>query len=283
MKISTSYPYPVLFMNNDDYVDSSFHAEIDVKELFGEVVIYVTYHLDNKEMLGLIEEEACTFILHVEYGQTSYRRIFPTTKVNQEIHIPSDKLRGKVELFSFVTANTTIENYTNSNLNDFYKGAPIVFEKGNIMAIGDAIETTLFEDDVDLLNLPSIIKVTQSERSEYMEVDITQDLLIVSLPKYEYEQYIHNRKSVLKQTILSNVFLPSLVQVFSKLDESYDFEDSTWYQVLEKIFAENNIRIEEVGTDSLSALKAAQMVLRKPIKTSFEEIEKESSHREGEA
>src|SRR5699024_2049521 len=125
----------------------------------------------------------------------------------------------------------------------------------------------------EMLNLPSIISVTSSAKGEYMEVDLTQDLIVVSLPKYEYEQYIHHRKSRLKNTILASVFMPVLVQVFSSLNQEYDFEDSTWYQVLEKIFAENNVCIEDVGTDSLPALQAAQMVLRKPLKTGFEEIE----------
>lgn len=43
---------------------------------------------------------------------------------------------------------------------------------------------------------------------------------------------------------------------------------------MEKIFSENNIQIDEVGSDKLPALKAAQMILRKPIKSSFEEIER---------
>lgn len=211
MKISTSYPYPVLFKNNDDYVDSSFNVDINVSESFGELNITASFQLDNNELMNLVNLGDCSFTIHVECGQTSFREIYLTNREIEEIRIPSNQLRGKVEINSFVIANKEIQNYTNSKLNDWYKGVPITFEKGNILAIGNAIETTLFEDDKDLLNLPSIVKVTQSEKNEYIEVDMTQDLLIVSLPKYEYEQYIYNRKSLLKNTILSNVFLPALV------------------------------------------------------------------------
>lgn len=273
MKINTSYPYPVLYQNNDDYEDSSFHTTLDVTEAFGEVVIQASFVLNDEVMQNLIKSGDCSYAVHIECGQTSYRKLVTTDNSILEITIPGNRLRGKIELHSFVIANHTIENYSNPNLNEWYKGMPIRFEKGNLLAIGNAIEMTLFEDDKELLNLPSIVKVTQSKRNEYMEVDMTQDLLIVSLPKYEYEQYIYNRKSVLKQTILSNVFVPALVEVFSKIRDSYDFEDTTWYQVLEKIFSENNVNINEVGTDRLPALKAAQMVLRKPLKASFEEIE----------
>jgi len=53
-----------------------------------------------------------------------------------------------------------------------------------------------------------------------------------------------------------------------------DFTKAMDFRHACKIFDENNFQIEDVGTDSLSALKAAQMVLRKPLKTSFEEMEK---------
>ena len=280
MKISTFYPYPVLYENNDDYVNSSFNTKLEVNESFGEVAVRAFFDLNDEVIETLISSGACSFAIHIECGQTSYRDLSTTTREVLEIQIPGDQLRGKIEIHSFVIANHAIKDYRNPNLNDWYKDMPLRFEKGNILAIGNAIEMTLFEDDKELLNLPSIVKVTQSEKNEFMEVDMTQDLLIVSLPKYEYEQYVYNRKSILKQTILSNVFVPALVEVFSKIRDAYDFEDTTWYQVMEKIFAENNVSINEVGTDKLPALKAAQMVLRKPLKTSFEEIEGFNKERE---
>jgi len=74
---------------------------------------------------------------------------------------------------------------------------------------------------------------------------------------------------------LAAVIVPALVYVFSKVSEANgDLEEYTWYQVMDKIFRENNYRLEDVGTDTLSPLKAAQLVLRKPLKASFEEIEK---------
>lgn len=280
MKINNSYPYPVLFMNNEDYNNSAFNADIHIKESFGEVELQVVFHLDNQKIKQLIDSGECVFSVHIECGQTSFREVFKTQNESITIAIPADKLRGKILIHSFILANKQIENYTNQKLSEWYQGLPISFEKGNLLAIGNAIETTLYEDNEEMLNLPSIISVTSSVKNEYMEVDMTQDLIVVSLPEYEYNQYTHNRKTIFKDTILANVFVPALVQVFSNLNKEYDFEDSTWYQVLEKIFAENNINIEDVGTDSLPALQAAQMVLKKPIRRSFEEIEQDAKRRE---
>jgi hypothetical protein len=275
MKISTSYPYPVLYINNDDYVDSSFNTKIDIQESFGEVKISVEFVIINNGIVRLVEDNAAVYLIHVECPQTSFRNAFSGNNKTLEISIPTEQLRGKILIHSFINANQRIEGYTNELLNEWFKDIPVTFEKGNILAIGDAIETTLFEDNSELMNLPSIVKVRKSHKNEFMEVDLHSNVITVSLPDYEYNQYATNAKSGLKNTILSTVILPSLVFVFSKLKDSReDLEEYTWYQVLEKIFVENNHRLEDVGTDSLSALKAAQLVLRKPLKASFKEIEK---------
>ncbi|WP_078544794.1 hypothetical protein [Litchfieldia alkalitelluris] len=275
MKINTSYPYPVLYMNNDDYTKSSFSSQINVSESFGEMHIHVSFQLNNIEIKRLIDNQSAVYLIHLECGQTSYRNVFETHSEVLEISVPTKLLRGKISIHSFIIAKERIENYKNDSLNEWYQHIPITFEKGNLIAIGEAIETTLFDDNTELLNLPSIVTVTKSLKNDYMEVDIHSNNITILLPEYEYKQYASSGSSRLKETILSMVIVPSLVYVFSKIkDNSGDLDEYTWYQVLEKIFEENNYRLEDVGTDVLSPLKAAQLVLRKPLKASFEEIEK---------
>jgi hypothetical protein len=275
MKINSSYPYPVLYMNNDDYTKSSFSTELSVNDSFGYLQIKAKFNLDNQGIKTLIENGSCVYLIHIECGYTSFRRAYETKQDILEVSILNNELRGKITIHSFIVAKEKIENYTNESLNLWYKGIDISFEKGNFLAIGEAIETTLFEDQTELLNLPSIITVTKSLRTEFMDVDIHSDNITVSLPEYEYNQYAASGNSTLKNTILSTVIVPSLVYVFSKVGENRgDLEQYTWYQVLEKIFSENNYHLEDVGTDLLSPLKAAQLVLRKPLRSSFEEIER---------
>lgn len=262
-------------MNNDDYKKSSFSTSLEVNDSFGYVQIKARFQLDNPGIKSLIESGLCVYLIHIECGHTSFRNVYETNEATLEISIPNNQLRGKINIHSFIVSKERIENYTNEFLSDWYSGIPITFEKGNFLAVGEAIETTLFEDQTELLNLPSIMTVTKSLKTEFMDVDIHSDNITVSLPEYEYNQYAGSGNSLLKNTILSTVIVPSLVYVFSKIgDNRGDLEQYTWYQVLEKIFAENNYRLEDVGTDLLSPLKAAQLVLRKPLRSSFEEIEK---------
>jgi len=275
MKISTSYPYPVLYTDNDDYKKTNFSTRIEIKEEFGELKINAHFYLDNPEMKNLIEIHSCAFLIHIECSQTSYRKAFETYQENLEISIPTHQLRGKIIFHTFVVAKETINHYTNEDLNDWYKGIPLTYEKGNILAIGNAIETTLIDDNTEFLNLPSIVTVTKSLKNDYMDVDIHSNNITIYLPEYEYQQYALSAHSPLKSTILSAVIVPALVYVFSKISEANgDLEEYTWYQVLEKIFQENNYQLDDVGTDLLSPLKAAQLVLRKPLKRCFQEIEK---------
>lgn len=283
MRINPSYPYPVLAKNNDDYEYSTFNAHIDVRDEFGELILEVTFMLDNDEIKKLIEINDCVYAIHVACSPTSYRQVYKTTQENLLIKIPIKELRGKIEIHTFILANNKIENYSNASLNDWYEGIPLTLEKGNIVSIGDVIETTLFQDNMELLDLPSIVDIAQSETHDVMEVELGSNQITIFLPEYEYVQYVYNAHLLLKSTIMSTVIFPALIQVLSKVNENpLDYEEYTWYQVLEKIFEENNMRLEEVGTDSLSALSAAQKILRNPLKESFEEIEKINKMREEE-
>ena len=48
MKISSSYPYPVLQEGNDDYIQSSYLVDYDVVTQFGELKVDVTFQLKNE-------------------------------------------------------------------------------------------------------------------------------------------------------------------------------------------------------------------------------------------
>src|SRR5690606_24743420 len=87
-------------------------------------------------------------------------------------NIPENQLRGKIDVHPFILANETIEGYTNPKLNDFYNGTSITYEKGNILALGEAVEVTLFEEDLETQNLPSIVTVRRSESAKELVVSL---------------------------------------------------------------------------------------------------------------
>jgi hypothetical protein len=275
MKLSNSYPYPVLHPYNDDYNGSSFQVKYETGKVFGEFKIHASFTLQNEGIEELIKVGSAVYMIRVECPQTSFRKAFFNSKPEIHESIDTKFLRGKVNIHSFIIAKREISHYDNDSLNEWYKGMEITFEKGNFLAIGNAIEATLREDNTELMDLPAIIDVHRGINKEYMEVEINSQIILVSLPDEEYDHYASYSNTRLKSTIISMIFFPCLLEVFTRMkDDREDLVEYTWYQVMEKIFKENNMQIEDVGTDRLPALKAAQLILRKPLKPSFKEIEK---------
>src|SRR4051812_31745550 len=101
MKINTSYPYPVLYSENDDYIDSSFDVESYINEEFGELKISTKFNLNNEGIKGLINDGVGSYLIHVECPQTSYRKAFVSVEDFLEINIPTNLLRGKLFLNVF--------------------------------------------------------------------------------------------------------------------------------------------------------------------------------------
>ncbi|MDM5332129.1 hypothetical protein QUF56_02600 [Ureibacillus composti] len=275
MKFNGSFPYPVLTPENDNYKKSSFETTIEAEKSFGQLYINLKCSLQDRQIAELIAEEKAKYALHIECPQTSFRQIYQSEQPNITAKIPDNVLRGKIDVHPFILASTEIEDYTNPNLDDFYQGYPITFEKGNILALGEAVEVVLFEEDEELHNLPSIVTVRRVEKEKVMTVDIDSDQIIIKLPKVEYDQYAINASSRLKETILSVVILPSLMDVFYRLkDNSEDYAEYKWYQVLTRIFEKNSRPLSQVINGTLSPLEAAQMVLQQPLEKAFNEIKK---------
>lgn len=275
MKFNNSFPYPVLSSENDNYKNSKFDTTIEAQKSFGQLYVNLKCNLQDANISRLIVEEKAKYALHIECPQTSYRQIFQSEDPTIVATIPDNRLRGKVDVHPFILVNKRIENYENPNLNDFYKGFPINFEKGNILALGEAVEITLFEEDEESQNLPSIVTIRRVEKEKIMTVDIDSDQIIIKLPKNEYDQYSINASSRLKETILSLVILPSLIDVFYRLKESSeDYAEYKWYQVLTQIFEKNNRPLSQVINGTLTPLEATQMVLQNPLEKTFNEIKK---------
>ncbi|WP_052124067.1 hypothetical protein [Ureibacillus manganicus] len=275
MKFNNSFPYPVLSVENDDYIGSKFETKVEAQKTFGQLYINLNCNLQDSKITNLINEGKAKYALHVECPQTSFRKIYQSNETKIVAAIPENLLRGKIDVHPFLLANETIEGYTNPNLNEFYTGTSITYEKGNILALGEAVEVTLFEDDLESQNLPSIVTIRRSESAKELVVSLNSPQVIIELPKAIYDQYAINAGSRLKETILSMVILPSLIEVFYTLKEdSADYSEYKWYQVLEQIFKKNNIPLSQVIDGTIPVLRAAQMVLQNPLEKAFNEIQK---------
>lgn len=276
MKFSENFPYPVLAEGNDDYKKkSSFKANIEVKQSFGQLVIEMQAELHDVAIEQLIDQNLAEYALHVECSQTSFRKVFRSKDATFQVTIPSDQVRGKIEVHTFILAIDTIINYENPNLDSFYKGFTVQFERGNLLALGEAADIQISEDDLEAQNLPSIINVRRLDKGDKMNVELATDYILVALPSEMYDLYAQNANSLLKDTILSLVFLPVLIEVFATIREhEEEYSEYKWFQVIDKIFEESNHHISQISEGAISVMEAAQLVLHNPLQQAFNEIGK---------
>jgi hypothetical protein len=275
MKFNPALPYPILSKENDSYDNSSFNVLVIPKKSFGQVMLEAEFVLNNAGLQDLIDQGKAVFALHVECPLTSFRRLVKSDQQTLTIKIEEQQLRGRMDVHAFILANERIVNYANANWNTFYMGIPITYEKGNILAFGTAEEIVLHEEPAKEQNLPSIVTIRRAGNREYVGIELGTNQILVLLPEQLFKQYAEYGSSRLKNTILSMIILPALIDVFHTIKaEPSAYEDNRWYQVLAQIFENNQVPFERVLNDQMPVIEAVQLVLRNPLIASFKEIEK---------
>ena len=275
MKFNTALPYPVLTKENDSYKNSSFDVRVVAKKSFGQLVLEAVFELNNEGLQSLIDQGKAVYALHIECPNTSRRLLIKGNEQMLTAKIEEQQLRGRMDVHAFILANERIVDYTNADWNSFYNGVSITYEKGNVLAFGSAVEIVLHEEEIEEQKLPSIVTVRRAGNREFFGIELSTDQILVLLPEQLYKQYAEYGGTRLKETILSMVILPALIDVFHtiKADPSA-YEDYRWYQVLVHIFEKNHVPFERILNDQMPVIEAAQLVLRNPLIASFKEIEK---------
>lgn len=275
MKFNTALPYPVLTKENDSYVNSSFDVQVVAKKSFGQLVLEAVFVLNNTGLQSLIDQGKAVYALHIECPNTSRRFLIKGNEQMLTRKIEEQQLRGRIDVHAFILANERIADYTNADWNSFYKGVSITYEKGNVLAFGNAVEIMLHEEEIEEQKLPSIVTVRRAGNREFVGIELSNDQILVLLPEQLYKQYGEYGGTRLKETILSMIILPALIDVFHTIKaEPSVYEDYRWYQVLVHIFEKNHVAFERILNDQMPVIEAAQLVLRNPLIASFKEIEK---------
>ncbi|NRZ43407.1 hypothetical protein DFR89_003121 [Clostridium beijerinckii] len=263
-------PYPILFEYSDDYVDSLFHADVTSKTEFGQVVICVTFTLENLQIEQLIKEGKAEYCVHAECPITSFRY---KKSGNQDIEfkVNADDIKDKLEICTFITATRDIVNYSNEKFNLDYDKLSFNISKGNILAIGTEVDVIINKNLDELQSLSGLIKVRkkQAVNAEYMSIDLDSDYILISLPEYEYQKYAEYGKQGFKRTVLSMILFPAMVSVLSRMKINTDdiLQEKKWYKAIEKILNENNVEVDNLsiidGNGKYSVFKIAQQIFKK--------------------
>lgn len=262
------YPYPVLAGFNDDYIDNHFNIETSILLQPNELIINFKPYLDNEEIRELINQGKASYIMHVECPLTSFREVVKVDDIGLEYRIPADKIEGSISFCPFIILTTDIYGYTNKNLNKDYEGVTFDLEKGNILAIGQEVQTRIEKENDDLANIPSIFAVTENKDEDIQDIIInnTGNKINIQLPEKSFKDFklaMLNPNSM--AVIHSMIIIPALMKCFddmkSRPDELYTYEDRRWFRALKKALKKSNIELSEETILSLDSFAISQKLM----------------------
>ncbi|WP_312753050.1 hypothetical protein [Rummeliibacillus suwonensis] len=275
--LNSLYPYPVLSIDDDDYVGSSkFVVSYSLSEAtsFKKAKLTANFVLEDNSLEQLISNGFAAMFLHIESPRAAYRKLYTVENNQIEVEIDHQKMRTVVEVTAFILVTKTLENYHNPTVNKELYGSAYVFpklESGDPLAVSFTQEIEL-EEMNDFAQVSSIIKVAQTQ-DKLMKVDYDQDIIFVYLPKEQYEKYL-NYPQIFGEVMLSSIIMPSLIYVLDAVSKNAGegMQDKKWYKVIEKKMELLDYSMNSLFNGDVNTIVLAQEILKNPLERMFMEL-----------
>lgn len=278
MKIKNRlFPYPVLCMENDDYIDSSFEVTCSIEERISDVVLNFDITLENDDLKFLIHKGFAEFAIHLECSKTVFRTMVSTPSSKIQYSIPKSRVNGEIEVLALIVAAKKISGYRSESLNEDYDGESINFEKGAILAYYNLPEIRIFKNYEELVANDSfftIVKRISQDKEEIHPItyDIADNKIKILVDENVYDEYIKYRSNQnLESVFHSLLVLPALVYMIDVLrNETVErYEQFYWYQKIKQSLKAQNLNFEEILDGEKSNVEIAQEMLLLPINKAF--------------
>lgn len=275
MKLEKSLSsYPVLSVEDDDYIDSIFDAEVEKREDFGKIIIKANFILKNEGLYNLINSGYAKFVLHVECPTMSERLIYYSDTESVEAAINMDDLDDNIEISTFIVVIKDIFGYSNVKFNYDYGGATFNLKKGNILAIGPNYTLKIDRSNKSYQKLPDILQIVEDDKSKgEFTVDCSRDVIYVYVNKSEKNSYINKGKRF-KNSVLSMIMVPVMVNVLCCMQKDKGLKENAWYKIVNAELERNNIDIDnlEMNGGENSIFVAAQKIFKVPLEKGLDEV-----------
>ena len=273
------YPYPVLAQHMDDYLGSSFEAEISPKYDAYNVRIGFLAKLNNDEMKNLISKGDLIFAYHLECAQTGFRTIYTTRNTSFACSIPHAKVRGRLQICPFIVAKKDLLEYTNSDFHEDYRGFKFSIDAGCIMGFGSQRNVDIDWEMNELSNTPSVFVIIKNddETATGMVVDMDKRKIVIKLHEKEFANYkILSRLADIQAVLNSMVIIPSLTFVLEEVarrepEERYEYSTYAWYIAIRKALMKRlTVDIESNQFADANMIELAQKLVNAPIEEALD-------------
>lgn len=268
------YPYPVLAWFTDDYMDSHFDTIFDLRRDGYDFRLHCLSELNNDDLESMLTQDKVRFVYHVECAQTGFRKAFETNLSEIDYKIVENRIRGRVQVCSFIVAAEGLPHYSNRSLHDDYRGFTFHIDRGNIVAIGkeESFEIEKFPGDISQTRSAIVIVKNPDQEADGMLVDIYQRKLVVKIPEPEFYNYKSLSQEIGARSLLwSLIIVPALAHAMNEVVkkdpiERYELQRSAWYMALKKNL--NTVFNRDLEGDDFieeDMLMWAQKILKFPL------------------
>lgn len=276
--LNSLYPYPVLSINDDDYVEGSiFDISYNLIPAtpFKKAKLTSTFHLVDSKLEYLVEMGQAEMFLHVESSRAAYRKMHKVENNYFELEIDPEYMRTSVEVTGLLLTTQPIMNFESPSVNSELYGVDYHFpdlEIGDPLAVSFTTEIEIEEVD-DFAQVSSIIKVART-KEKLMKVDYDQDTIFVYLPEQQYQNYLRY-PSMFGEVMLTSIIQPTLIYVLDAIsrNQGEGMQDRKWYAVIEKKLEMMEYSMNQLFTEEVTSIMLAQEILKNPLERMFIELE----------
>lgn len=272
-------PYPILDNFSDDYIDSSFTVEYDVKTQFSEIIGNLIFKLDNEDVEKLIKNNLAVYAVHIECPSTCFREVFSSTETEINFRLDAFKVSKVIEIRTFIVLTSDVKAFTSTKFHPDYFGRAFDLSVHQIIAIGTAKDYDVQNDGNELESFPSIIQVRKmfDKRKGTLSVNTdNDDHIIIGLTEEVYNLYTRLGKSTYKASVFGLVIFPALIIVLQRMYINRDddvINTMHWFKVIETLLTQNGIDLADLDVSNDKLLSVCQSIFADPITRSFKELE----------
>lgn len=283
-KLIAEYPHPVLFNQNQDYVDCDFSISVDSCNDKGKTIeLDMRYNLVSSGLNALVSEGAAKIVLRIICYRTSYRTIVEmiadgVTKVS----IPKNKIADTIDFQASIVSTQNNDSYALTEFNPNFFNPSIKFQlrKGDVVAIEPGIKiklnTVLEKSAAGVVQITSSCDVSQMKIC-YSTVDeadpALSNYIVIILPESDYQSYYKLRtkkhlKTDIDRFLQASIVLPAITEGISRIraEETFEPEEgdpvysgTIWAESIKN--ALNTLGVEDLSSCTKSDYELANLLL----------------------
>jgi hypothetical protein len=270
-----SLPHPVLGVSDD--VEGEYRVNFTVQLSKEEIILRTEHLLSNPTLEQMLRDGRAAYCVEVNCMKTFFRKTFSSNETPQEIRIPSDELRDKVECEFYMATRDDIRRYAIKGANSDYAGSEFYVTKGDVLASGGRTFFIAEKDWEAYRAVSSFMVVVEDEEREEgpIKIDLSSDKIVIYMSGNDHKRYHRVRKSENCEAIFhSSLVLPVLIYALSQMKEGSDsYSGRKWYDMLEYRRNTDNDLKRYNWDDPTMMPEIAQKILDDPLNRTLSSVE----------